>query len=349
MFGGIAFMPGGHMCCGVIGQDLVARLGEDGADAALDEPHTRPMDFTGRPMKGYAFVAPAGTVSDDALRDWVARTLAFVATLPPKTPPITMSASRWREMMASVSAGIDAEWGGRASARARLTWSAGRLALALIGVSSERPAARARPPRRPRGGRTAPCGRRSTITRRAWGRSGGESAAVLGLDELVAGALDHDRRRRRSRASRGRRRRSRRRPASCSPAYASRSLVLHVEREQAVLVGGVDVAGVERLRVALLRGRGAQQLREGHVGDRLHDRPREHLHEARLRALERRRSAGRRPPRPRARARARPAAAAPRRRARACRRRSGRRARRACTPSASISCRIVVSCSANGW
>lgn len=84
MFGGIAFMAGGHMCVGVIGEDLMARLGEDGADAALDEPHTRPMDFTGRPMKNMVYVEPAGTASDDALRAWVRRALAFVETLPPK-------------------------------------------------------------------------------------------------------------------------------------------------------------------------------------------------------------------------------------------------------------------------
>jgi TfoX/Sxy family transcriptional regulator of competence genes len=84
MFGGIAFMVGGHMLCGVTGGDLMVRLGEDGADAALDEPHTRPMAFTGRPMKGYAYVAPAGTAGDAALRAWLDRALAFVATLPPK-------------------------------------------------------------------------------------------------------------------------------------------------------------------------------------------------------------------------------------------------------------------------
>jgi len=84
MFGGIAFMVGGHMCVGVIGTDLMARLGEDAADAALDEPHARPMDFTGRPMRNMVYVAPAGTATDAALRDWIARALAFVETLPPK-------------------------------------------------------------------------------------------------------------------------------------------------------------------------------------------------------------------------------------------------------------------------
>jgi len=84
MFGGIAFMAGGHMCVGVIGEDLMARLGEDAADAALDEPHTRPMDFTGRPMRNMVYVGPAGIADDAALRDWIRRALAFVATLPPR-------------------------------------------------------------------------------------------------------------------------------------------------------------------------------------------------------------------------------------------------------------------------
>lgn len=84
MFGGLAFMVGGHMCVGVTGEDLMVRLGEAGADAALDEPHTRPMDFTGRPLKGFAYVAPAGAADGAALRGWIDRCLAFVATLPPR-------------------------------------------------------------------------------------------------------------------------------------------------------------------------------------------------------------------------------------------------------------------------
>lgn len=84
MFGGLALMVDGHMCCGVIGEDLVVRLGEEGGDAALDEPHTRPMDFTGRPLTGFIYVAPPGVRTDTDLRSWVDRALAFVATLPPK-------------------------------------------------------------------------------------------------------------------------------------------------------------------------------------------------------------------------------------------------------------------------
>lgn len=86
MFGGLAFMIRGHMCCGVIGEDLVLRLGPDGADAALGEPHTRPMDFTGPPMRGFVYVAPAGLGTAAALRRWIDRAAGFVATLPLKEP-----------------------------------------------------------------------------------------------------------------------------------------------------------------------------------------------------------------------------------------------------------------------
>jgi TfoX/Sxy family transcriptional regulator of competence genes len=84
MFGGLAFMVGGNMCCGVIGSEAMLRLGEDGADAALDEPHTRPMDFTGRPMKGMVYVAPPGIDDEAAVRGWVERAVAFAGSLPPK-------------------------------------------------------------------------------------------------------------------------------------------------------------------------------------------------------------------------------------------------------------------------
>jgi TfoX/Sxy family transcriptional regulator of competence genes len=86
MFGGLAFLVGGHMACGIVGDELMLRLGEDGADAALDEPHTRPMDFTGKPMKSMVYVAPAGFETDTALRAWVERATAHARTLPPKQP-----------------------------------------------------------------------------------------------------------------------------------------------------------------------------------------------------------------------------------------------------------------------
>ena len=86
MFGGLAFLVGGHMACGIVGDELMLRLGVEGADAALDEPHVRPMDFTGKPLSTMVFVEPAGLQSDQPLAAWIERALNFVRTLPPKTP-----------------------------------------------------------------------------------------------------------------------------------------------------------------------------------------------------------------------------------------------------------------------
>jgi TfoX/Sxy family transcriptional regulator of competence genes len=84
MFGGLAFMLNGNMCCGVLKSDLVLRLGPDGADKALHEPHTREMDFTGRPMKGMVYVEPQGIATDKALRRWVGSAVKFAGSLPHK-------------------------------------------------------------------------------------------------------------------------------------------------------------------------------------------------------------------------------------------------------------------------
>ena len=59
-------------------------MGPDGEDDALARPHARPMDFTGKPMRGYVYVAGEGAAEDDDLAAWVARGLAFTASLPPK-------------------------------------------------------------------------------------------------------------------------------------------------------------------------------------------------------------------------------------------------------------------------
>jgi TfoX/Sxy family transcriptional regulator of competence genes len=84
MFGGIAFMIGGNMAVGVIDDDLMVRLDPVDAERALTEPHTRPMDFTGKPMKGMIFVDSAGTVSDDDLASWADAGADFATSLPPK-------------------------------------------------------------------------------------------------------------------------------------------------------------------------------------------------------------------------------------------------------------------------
>ena len=84
MFGGLAFMINGHMCWDIVGKDLVVRTGPDGFEQALRRPHARPMDFTGRPMKGFVYVAPPGYRSDRDLKSWTRRGLDFVLGQPPK-------------------------------------------------------------------------------------------------------------------------------------------------------------------------------------------------------------------------------------------------------------------------
>ena len=84
MFGGVAFMANGHMCCGVSTDYLVLRLGNAGAETALRAANTRPMDFTGKPLKSMVYVEPAGYESGDDLRCWVERALKFAKSLPPK-------------------------------------------------------------------------------------------------------------------------------------------------------------------------------------------------------------------------------------------------------------------------
>jgi TfoX/Sxy family transcriptional regulator of competence genes len=83
MFGGIAFMLRGNMCCGIVRDDLMVRVGPEGHEEALARPHARPMDFTGRPMKGMVYVGPQGIKSDADLAAWVRRGAEFAATLPP--------------------------------------------------------------------------------------------------------------------------------------------------------------------------------------------------------------------------------------------------------------------------
>jgi len=85
MFGDLAFMLGGHMSCGIVKDALMARLGPEAVGRALGRPHVRPMDFTGRPMKGMVFIDPAG-LQGDALRPWIDAAAGYARGLPPKYP-----------------------------------------------------------------------------------------------------------------------------------------------------------------------------------------------------------------------------------------------------------------------
>ncbi len=84
MFGGLSFMLHGHMCCGVAGNDLIVRVGPDQHEEALGRPHARPMDFTGKPLKGFVYVDGPGYAVDADLEEWIDLAVRFVDTLPDK-------------------------------------------------------------------------------------------------------------------------------------------------------------------------------------------------------------------------------------------------------------------------
>jgi TfoX/Sxy family transcriptional regulator of competence genes len=84
MFGGLAFLHEGNMAVGVIGDDLMVRVGPDATDAALARPGARAFDFTGRPMRGWVVVAASALAEDEALDAWIDQGHACAAALPPK-------------------------------------------------------------------------------------------------------------------------------------------------------------------------------------------------------------------------------------------------------------------------
>jgi len=91
MMGGLCFMAGDHMACGLMGDELMVRVGRD---AVIADPHVRPMEMAGRRTAGFVLVAPAGVKTPAALKRWVERGLAVAAALPPKQKPQAPASSR---------------------------------------------------------------------------------------------------------------------------------------------------------------------------------------------------------------------------------------------------------------
>ena len=85
MFGGLSFLLNGKMCCGVLKDILVVRVNPKESDTLLKKPHVRPMDFTGRPMKGFLYVSADGYKTEKQLSVWIERSVDFVSSnLPPR-------------------------------------------------------------------------------------------------------------------------------------------------------------------------------------------------------------------------------------------------------------------------
>ena len=84
MFGGLCFMLHGNMALGIDKDRLMVRVGPKGYGAALEKPHARPMDMTGRPMKGFVVLPPEGLATQKALQSWVNQGVEYALSLPPK-------------------------------------------------------------------------------------------------------------------------------------------------------------------------------------------------------------------------------------------------------------------------
>ncbi len=98
MFGGLCFMAGGNMACGIVGDELMVRVGAEAWPDVLSQPNVREMDFTGRPMKGMVYVGVEGFADDADLAGWIARGITFARSLPRKftrTGRLGWTSGRW--------------------------------------------------------------------------------------------------------------------------------------------------------------------------------------------------------------------------------------------------------------
>lgn len=84
MFGGLSFMFEGNLCCGIVGEDLMVRVGPDNYEEALLRPGARQMDFTGKPLKGMVYVSREGWKTDVLLDAWIELGIDYASSLPKK-------------------------------------------------------------------------------------------------------------------------------------------------------------------------------------------------------------------------------------------------------------------------
>ncbi len=84
MFGGIAFMLNGNMCCGIIKDELVLRVGKENSPQLLEDDRVRVMNFTGKPMTGFVMVEAGALQEDKGLFEWLEPAITFASSLPPK-------------------------------------------------------------------------------------------------------------------------------------------------------------------------------------------------------------------------------------------------------------------------
>lgn len=84
MFGGLCYLLSEHMCCAIIDDKLMLRVGPKNYAACLAKPYAKEMDFTGKPIKTMVYITANGFESDTDLFDWLTISVDFIDALPPK-------------------------------------------------------------------------------------------------------------------------------------------------------------------------------------------------------------------------------------------------------------------------
>jgi TfoX/Sxy family transcriptional regulator of competence genes len=86
MFGGVGYLLNGNMACGILGDDMIVRVGLDDYESLLKRKHTKIFTMKGspRPMKGWLMVEPDGYKTARQLGAWVKIGVEFALTLPSK-------------------------------------------------------------------------------------------------------------------------------------------------------------------------------------------------------------------------------------------------------------------------
>lgn len=86
MFGGVGYMLHGNMAVGILGEDLIVRVGVDEYESMLKRAHVKIFTMKGspKPMKGWLMVEPSGTKTSKGLAQWIKLGVQFAAALPPK-------------------------------------------------------------------------------------------------------------------------------------------------------------------------------------------------------------------------------------------------------------------------
>ncbi|HEY9113563.1 MAG TPA: TfoX/Sxy family protein [Bacteroidales bacterium] len=77
MMGGLTFMFNGKMCVGIIKDEMMCRIDHDIYEPSLEKHGCRPMDFTGKPMKGWVLIEESGMSNQKDFEYWISLALEF--------------------------------------------------------------------------------------------------------------------------------------------------------------------------------------------------------------------------------------------------------------------------------